>query len=74
MVAHQDVSMDSPTGPLTRLSQSFQKTRAITIILEDVFAAVASTHNVIKRPLKFDPHFPRHCVFASLPPNARKKD
>jgi hypothetical protein len=67
MVAHQDVRMDSPTGPLADLSQCFQKTRAITIILEDIFPPVATTHDVVKRPLKFDPHFSRHSPFFFAP-------
>jgi hypothetical protein len=60
MIAHQDIGMNSPAGSLADLRQRFQETRAIRIVLKDIFPPVATTQHVVNRTLELYPHFPRH--------------
>ncbi len=60
VIAHQDIRMDAPAGPLRGLREGVQKTPPVDIILEDVLAAISTTHNVVKRPVELDANLPRH--------------
>ncbi len=76
MVAHQDIGVNPPGRPLTRLPQGLKETGPVRIILENILLPIPPAHHVIDRPRKFHSHLPRHRISFSLrlPENARKKD
>ncbi len=60
MIAHQNIRMDSPTGPLTGLPQRREESLPVAIITEDRLTTVSAIQDVIDRAGKFNSGFARH--------------
>jgi len=60
MVGHQAKAVNLPDRLLAGLPQRGQKQLAIEVIVEDGFAAIAATHEVVNRARILDSHLARH--------------
>jgi hypothetical protein len=60
MIAHQDISMDEPTGFLASFFQSVQEPFKILVVFEDMLPVVASRHDVVRSPGIFNAQWSRH--------------
>ncbi len=58
--------MNYPTRSLASFVQSIQKLLASLLTEENTVPIVASTHHIIDRSLKFNPHLPCH-IFGFYP-------
>jgi hypothetical protein len=61
MVCHQHPSVDAPSGLYTSLTQGSQHRLSILIIHEDIFSAIASCHDMVKRSGILYANLPGHC-------------
>ena len=60
MIGHEAIGMNLPTGLDAGLTQRSQEALAVSVILENGFAAVAAIHDVIDRARILDSQLPSH--------------
>ncbi len=72
MIAHQAPGMHLPLRFRASLPQSGEKTPTVFIVVENVFALVATVHDVVNRVSILDAQWPRHGQ-RFLPPSANVK-